>query len=138
VATGHVLYYRSEFRADGYSLGDLVYAVSLAPGQKKEIVDLDSAHALMGNETQYMSQAEQLASDLVNERDIVGTIAGELGETLAGQSSTSTWGVSAGGGATGSLGFVSGNVGVDGDYGAASSKQSIPSYHPMSSPYRSI
>src|SRR5262249_42946517 len=38
VATGHVLHYKSEFKADGYSLGDVVYSLPLAPGQKKEIV----------------------------------------------------------------------------------------------------
>ena len=36
VATGHILHYKVEFKADGYSLGDLVYSLPLAPGQKKE------------------------------------------------------------------------------------------------------
>ena len=35
VSTGHVLHYKSEFRADGYSLGGLLYSLALAPGQKK-------------------------------------------------------------------------------------------------------
>ncbi|KAI9784185.1 MAG: hypothetical protein M1839_002691 [Geoglossum umbratile] len=124
VSTGHILYYKSEFRADGYSLGDLTYSLPLAPGQKKEIVVIDSSHALVGTETQNMSQSEQLASDLVNERDIVDTVAGNIGEQLAGQSSADTWGVSAGGGAAGSSGFVSGNVGVAGGYAASSSQAS--------------
>jgi hypothetical protein len=40
VAVGHVLYFKSEFKADGYSLGDLVYSLPLAPGQKKQVVTL--------------------------------------------------------------------------------------------------
>jgi len=125
VATGHILYYRSEFRADGYSLGDLLYSLPLAPGQKKQMVVMDSRHDLVGAETQSITQSESLASNLVNERSIVDQIAGSLGETLAGRSSASTEGVSAGGGAAGSYGgMVGGSIGVSGGYSKSSSSSS--------------
>src|SRR5690606_3488995 len=62
VATGHILHYKSVFKADGYSLGDLVYSLPLAPGQKKQIVVFESSHSLSGAESQFLSQGEQLSS----------------------------------------------------------------------------
>jgi len=35
IAYGHLLHYKQQWLADGYSLGDLVYSLPLAPGQKK-------------------------------------------------------------------------------------------------------
>ena len=125
IATGHVLYYRSEFRADGYSLGDLLYSLPLAPGQKKQIVVIDSNRTMVGTEMQSIAQDESLASNLSNERGIVDEIAGSLGETLAGRSSAYNEGVSAGGGASGSYGgMVGGSAGVAGGYSKANSSSS--------------
>src|SRR5690242_20751953 len=84
VATGHILHYKSEFRADGYSLGNLLYSLPLAPGQKKEISIMDSSHIFRGTESQALSQTERLAADLVSERDIVDQIGGDIGERMAG------------------------------------------------------
>ncbi|MCC5351226.1 hypothetical protein LMQ05_13365, partial [Staphylococcus aureus] len=41
VAHGHLLHYKQQFKAAGYSLGDLLYSLPLAPGQKKNIVVVD-------------------------------------------------------------------------------------------------
>jgi hypothetical protein len=65
VATGHILHYKVLFKADGYSLGDLLYSLPLAPGQKKEIVVFDAMHTLAGAEAQSLSQNERLAMGLV-------------------------------------------------------------------------
>ncbi len=108
IATGHILHYKSKFKADGYSLGDLLYSLALAPGQKKEIVVFDATHSLLGSETQQITQRENLAANLINERDITDQLGGNLNESLRGQSSSSTSGVSAGGG----LGFSYGGFGV--------------------------
>lgn len=124
VATGHVLHYKSEFKADGYSLGDLIYSLPLAPGQKKQIVTIDSSHSLLGSETQVLSQSEALAANLINERNIVDRIAGNIGESLAGSSSASTSGVSAGLGAAGSTGMLGASLGVAGGYSKSSSSAS--------------
>ena len=109
VATGHVLHYKVLFKADGYSLGDLVYSLPLAPGQKKEIVVFDASQALTGAEQQQLSQAERLAAGLLNERDIASQLGGGISEALSGRSQAHTSGVSAGGGlaAGGSMGAFS-------------------------------
>ena len=36
VAHGHLLHFKQEWRPDGYSIGDLIYSLPLAPGQKKQ------------------------------------------------------------------------------------------------------
>ena len=101
VATGHVLHYKSEFKADGYSLGDVVYSLPLAPGQKKEIVVIDASHRLMGTESQTVSQAERLAAGIFDERTILSGLGGRISETLRGESSANTSGISAGFGTAG-------------------------------------
>ena len=113
ISTGHVLHYKSEFRADGYSLGDLLYALPLAPGQKKEIVILDSNHLFQGSESQGLSQQEQLRNDLLSERDIVDQIAGNIGERLSGSSEANTAGIS------GSAGAAAGGSGWGATIGVA-------------------
>src|SRR5690349_15676550 len=92
VATGHILHYKSEFKADGYSLGDLIYSLPLAPGQKKQIVVFDASHRLMGSETQSISQAERLAAGIANEREITSQLGGRISEQLRGSSSANTSG----------------------------------------------
>ena len=95
VSTGHVLTYKSEFRADGYSLGNLLHSLPLAPGQKKQIVTFDSSHTLRGSEGQGMSQEERIEAQLTSERDVIDTIVGSIGENLRGQSDANTSGISA-------------------------------------------
>jgi len=116
VATGHILHYKSEFRADGYSLGDLIYSLPLAPGQKKEIVVFDSSHRLAGAESQTLTQGERLAAGLVDERDITTQLGGSIAESLRGSSTANTSGISAGFG-TGGQG--SGSTGAYGGSGSA-------------------
>lgn len=122
VATGHILHYKSEFKADGYSLGNLLYSLPLAPGQKKQIVVMDSQHSLVATENQSVIQAENLAANLLNERDVVDQLGGSISEVMSGQSSASTGGISAGLGIGAAAGPIGGALGVAGGY--ASSKSS--------------
>ena len=41
IAHGHVLRFKQEWVADGYSMGNLLYSLPLAPGQKKQIAVVD-------------------------------------------------------------------------------------------------
>ena len=122
IATGHILHYRSLFKADGYSLGDLVYSLALAPGQKKEIVVFDSSHSLLGAESQALSQGERLALGLTNEREITSVLGGGISESLRGSSSANTSGISAGLGVGAIVGPVGAVLGVSG--GVANSNSS--------------
>jgi hypothetical protein len=124
VASGHLLHYRSEFRADGYSLGDLLYSLPLAPGQKKQLVVFDSSHSLRGSESQTLAQREQLTAGLTADRDIADQLGGGVNEALSGSSDASTSGVSAGLGAAGSAGFFGASLGVAGGYANANSQAS--------------
>jgi Papain-like cysteine protease AvrRpt2 len=124
VATGHILHYKSVFKADGYSLGELVYSLPLAPGQKKQIVVFDSSHTLTGAESQTISQGERLAANLISDRSITDQLGGAIGEAMDGRSSASTSGVSAGLGLGGSLGPISGVLGVSGGYSNSNSTAS--------------
>ena len=117
VATGHVLHYKCEFKADGYSLGDLAYSLPLAPGQKKEIVVFDASHRLMATESQALSQTERLAASIIDERAIISGLGGYVGESLRGASSANTSGVSAGFGTGGQA--YGGGTGAYGGSGSA-------------------
>jgi Papain-like cysteine protease AvrRpt2 len=124
VATGHVLHYKSEFKADGYSLGDLLYSLALAPGQKKQIVVLDSVHSLQGTEVQGSSQGERLTASLFNEREIANQLGGNINEIMRGGSSASTGGISAGLGVAGTFGPISATLGVAGGYSTSDANAS--------------
>ena len=124
VATGHILHYKSEFKADGYSLGDLLYSLALAPGQKKQIVVFDSAHALQGAESQTISQGERLSAGIVDDREITNQLGGSFEEALRGSSSATTSGISAGLGVAGQIGAIGGTLGVAGGYANANSNAS--------------
>lgn len=124
VATGHILHYKTVFKSDGYSLGDLLYSLPLAPGQKKQIVIFDSSHSLTGAESQTISQSESLTANLINDRSIIDQIGGGISESMDGRSSASTAGISAGLGLGGSLGPISGVLGVSGGYSNSNSSAS--------------
>ncbi len=124
VATGHILHYKAVFKSDGYSLGDLLYSLPLAPGQKKQIVIFDSSHSLTGAESQTISQSESLSASLVNDRTILDQIGGGISESVDGRSTASTSGISAGLGLGGSMGPISGVLGVSGGYSNSNSSAS--------------
>ncbi|NJO17477.1 MAG: hypothetical protein HC877_17550 [Thioploca sp.] len=134
VATGHILHYKSEFRADGYSLGELLYSLPLAPGQKKQIVIFDSSHTLQAAESQTLSQGERLTNSLLNDRTIVDQLGGSFNETSQGRSSASTSGVSAGlgvgalGSGVGAVLGVSGGTSTASSFATQSSSRTISQY----------
>ncbi|WP_047416555.1 papain-like cysteine protease family protein [Cellulophaga sp. Hel_I_12] len=121
VATGHILYYKSVFKADGYSLGDLVYSLPLAPGQKKQIVVFETSHSLIGAESQSLSQAESLSAGLLSDRFITDEITAGIGENLSGKSKAHTSGMSAGLGASASYGGIGASLGIAGGFSNSNS-----------------
>ncbi|QLE03003.1 DUF2272 domain-containing protein [Galbibacter sp. BG1] len=124
VATGHILHYKSVFKADGYSLGDLVYSLPLAPGQKKQIVVFESSHSFAGAEAQDISQGEELSSQLISDRFITDQLSGGLDENMSGRSKAHTSGMSAGLGASGSYGGFGASLGVAGGFSNSNSSAS--------------
>ncbi|GAA1197104.1 hypothetical protein GCM10009664_72050 [Kitasatospora gansuensis] len=101
IALGHLLTLKQVWRADGYSLGDLLYSLPLAPGQKKQIaiVDWERREATARRSTR--TETEQLTAALAHDRDISEIMNSALAEHSRGSSSAR---VSAFGGGIG--GFV--------------------------------
>lgn len=124
VATGHILHYKAAFKADGYSLGDLIYSLPLAPGQKKQVVTYDMANTLEAGESQQLSQGERLAAELVDDRFITDELSGRISESLGGRSKAHTSGMSAGLGLGGSMGPIGGSLGIAGGFSNSNSSAS--------------
>ena len=101
IAHGHLLTIKQVWRSDGYSLGDLLYSLPLAPGQQKliSILDWERREIAMRAETRRVT--EELNTTLTHDRDISEIVRSSLSERMRGRSSAN---VAAGGGAIG--GFV--------------------------------
>nr|WP_143341653.1 hypothetical protein [Crenothrix polyspora] len=74
---------------------------------------------MQGSETQQISQRESINASIVNDRSIINDLSGSINESLRGQSSANTGGVSAGLGVGAILGPVGAVLGVSGGYSSA-------------------
>jgi hypothetical protein len=101
IAHGHILTMKQVWRADGYSLGDLLYSMALAPGQQKLVSILDWERREATTRTEHRFETESLAADLTHDRDISDIVRSSLHERMDAHSEAST---SAVGGALG--GFI--------------------------------
>lgn len=118
VAHGHVLTYRQDWVADGYSLGDLVYSLPLAPCQKKNIAVVDWERRETAARQESLEEEESLTAFLSRDRDITEVVRGVVAEEMEATSSSSTSSGSAGFG----FGFIgSGFGGLLGASGGSSS-----------------
>ena len=107
IAHGHLLTFKQVWKADGYSLGDLVYSLPLAPGQKKQVVIFDWDRTQYGTRDESSREDEALDAYLSHNRDINDITSGTFSESLRGGSKATTWGAATGGGAA-----LSGTVGA--------------------------
>jgi hypothetical protein len=99
VAHGHLLHFKQEWRPDGYSIGDLMYSLPLAPGQKKQIAVLDWERRESAANSQSLDYEESLNNTLIRDRDISEVINATLNENIRATSkaTTSGWGFGMGG-----------------------------------------
>lgn len=90
IAHGHILTFKQVWRADGYSLGDLLYSLPLAPGQKKliSILDWDRNESTIRMSERHST--EQFAANLRRDRDISETINTALHESMRARSDAHT------------------------------------------------
>jgi hypothetical protein len=107
IAHGHILTFKQVWKADGYSLGDLLYSLPLAPGQKKQVVIFDWDRTQYGTREESGHEDEALNAYLSHDRDINDITSGSFSESLRGGSKATTWGAATGGGAA-----LSGTVGA--------------------------
>ncbi len=101
IAHGHLLTIKQVWSSDGYSLGDLLYSLPLAPGQQKLISVLDWDRREVAVRRAARSEREDLSADLSRDRDINDIVRATLSETMTAESHAN---VSAVGGAFG--GFI--------------------------------
>ena len=93
IAHGHLLQFKQEWIPDGYSIGDLVYSLPLAPGQKKQIAILDWERRESAANSQFLGYEETLNNSLVRDRDVNEVISATLTENIRGNSKASTGGI---------------------------------------------
>ncbi len=94
IAHGHLLHFKQVWRADGYSLGDLLYSLPLAPCQKKQIAVLDWERREVGERTEDRVVREDLEALVSRDRDISEIVQSTLTESLRGASAAATFGLS--------------------------------------------
>ena len=125
IAHGHLLHFKQVWYADGYSLGDLLYSLPLAPGQKKVISVVDWERREQTSREEFTSAEEGLQAALSRDRDLSEVVTGTLSESARGGSSNTTVGFGAGKGSAGNgsyQGFNFGGVmGVSGGFGSSDS-----------------
>jgi hypothetical protein len=125
IALGHLLHFKQVWYADGYSLGDLLYSLPLAPGQKKLISVLDWERRESTQRTEDTFGSEALSAALSHDRDLSEVVNGALTESSRGGSKSTSFGVGVGTGAAGNGSYQGFNfgalLGVSGGYGESNS-----------------
>lgn len=127
VAHGHLLHFKQEWFHDGYSIGDLLYSLPLAPGQKKQIVVFDWDRKESAANVQQLDYQESLYNSLSRDRDVNEVARATLTEHLRGSSEASTWGVGGGLGIGAIIPIevpIGALLGVAGGFGTGSSSAS--------------
>ena len=137
IAHGHLLHFKQVWYADGYSLGDLLYSLPLAPGQKKLISVVDWERREQATREEFTSAEEGLQAALSRDRDLSEVVSGTLSESMQGGSRNTTVGFGAGKGSAGNgsyYGFNFGGVmGVSGGFGSSDSNAFQASSRDLSS-----
>ncbi len=99
IAHGHLLTIKQVWKADGYSLGDLLYSLPLAPGQQKLVSVLDWDRRETASREARRTETEALVAGLTHDRDISDVISSTLRETMQGSSTADVAAVGGGIGA---------------------------------------
>src|SRR5262245_65962122 len=125
IAHGHLLHFKQVWYADGYSLGDLLYSLPLAPGQKKLISVVDWERRERSERTEDTFSTEGLNAALSRDRDLGEVVTGALTESSRGGSQSTSVGVGVGTGAAGNGSYEAFNfgalIGASGGYGQSDS-----------------
>jgi hypothetical protein len=124
LAFGHLLHWKQVWRADGYSLGDLVYSLPLAPGQKKNIAIMDWSRKEVASRSEEMSYEDSLTNSISRDRDINEIVNTVLTEAMSANSESkiksNSWSI----GASVSVPAGPVSIGVSGGYSSTNSSGS--------------
>lgn len=114
IAHGHLLHLKQEWIADGYSLGDLLYSLPLAPGQKKQIAVIDWERKEDTKRTESLEASDRLTASLSRDRDISEIVKGSVTEHLEGSSKAESSGRGSTGGISASVPASGALIGITG------------------------
>jgi len=103
IAHGHILHFKQVWKADGYSLGDLLYSLPLAPCQEKQIAIVDWDRREEAERTEDQTVSDSLSANMSRDRDIDEIVNSTFNENVNARSTNKTKSTS--GGASGGLGF---------------------------------
>jgi hypothetical protein len=120
VAGGHVLEYRVQWRANGYSLGKIAHTLTLAPRQTRRISKVSWRRRETASRRERTAQRDQVDQSTLSSRDYSDAVQSSLSEWSNGGSESQTTGVAGG------IGFALGPVVVGG--GAAHGRASSESW----------
>lgn len=121
IAHGHLLRFKQEWVADGYSMGNLLYSLPLAPGQKKRIAVVDWERRESSSRTEARDVSESLEALVDRDRDINEIVSGTLTESVRGGSKSSSGSFAGGLGIGAIIPPVGGLLGIGGGSSSASS-----------------
>ena len=121
IAHGHLLRFKQEWVADGYSMGTLLYSLPLAPGQKKQTAVIDWERRESATRDEYRASSDSLEALVDRDRDISDIVSGTLTESTRGGSSASTGSFAAGLGIAAIIPPVGGLLGIGGGTSSADS-----------------
>lgn len=113
LAFGHLIEYRQRFYSNGYSLGNIITAEGLAPGQVKKIAVLDWKRSQTSSREESMSYRDELEASTDHTQDFEELQSAMLSEHSSGGSSSSVKSTTA------SLGAAIGGVFPGGIFGIA-------------------
>jgi len=125
IAHGHILHFKQKWKADGYSLGDLLYSLPLAPCQEKQIAIIDWDREENARRSEYQNVSESLSSDMSHNRDISEIMNSSFRENINANSYNKTKGRSAGigGGLIGGIGGIFGGASSSGSSSRSTAHQ---------------
>ncbi|MCZ0962518.1 hypothetical protein [Paracoccus benzoatiresistens] len=118
VAGGHVLEWRVQWRSNGYSLGNVAHALTLAPRQTRRIARISWQRREAARRRERTDATDALTQVTTRARDYTDAVQSSLSEWSSGGSKSRTTGVAGG------IGFAMGPVVIGGGaaHGQASSE----------------
>lgn len=132
LALGYIVTMRQTWLPDGYSLGDLVYSLPLAPGEEQRIAVVERQDTQEVRDVEQLTDEERQSFDERADSSVDAVFNSAARDMTSGGSSTNAtshvWGVGGGIGAGAFINPVLVGGGVAGGYGGANSSGSTEAW----------
>ena len=124
IAHGHILHFKQQWVADGYSLGDLLYSLPLAACEKQQLAIIAWDRRESAARRESLEEQEFLSAQLSRDRDISEMANAFVRENMSATSDASTSSFGGGLGIGAIIGPVGGLLGIGGGTSSAGSTAS--------------